>query len=297
MNKKILSTFLKGFAMGSVDIVPGISGGTMALILKIYSKIIKEIKSIDIVFLKNILQFKFKKAFSLIDAPFLISLFIGIITAIIALARIIDWLLTNHPVYLYSFFFGLIIISAFLLIPKRNISIKSITLLIVGFFIAAAISFLSPANTPETYLFIFLSGALAICAMILPGISGAFVLLLLGKYEFMISVLKNPSSLENIIIIIIFIFGCLVGLLSFSRFLNQLLKKHYHLTLMVLIGFMLGALNKIWPFKKIILDSQGLIAQERNIIPSLSVELIYALALCLAGILIGYLLGKIKSKP
>lgn len=285
--------------MGSVDIVPGISGGTMALILKIYQKIIDELKLFNLKFLKDILSFRFKKALKPIDWSFLISLFLGIITAIVSLARIISWALENYPVYLFSLFFGLIIISAILLIPKKNLKSSSIILLIIGFIIAWLISSLTPAQSPETYAFIFLSGALAICAMILPGISGAFILLLIGKYEFMISALKNPLTASNISIITIFILGCLTGLLAFSKFLSFLLKKYYQATLMLLIGFMLGALNKIWPFKIItktaIINNQEIIIQQKNILPQLNQELLITLVLMIVGTIIGLFLNKIKK--
>ncbi len=280
-NMDKIKTFLKGMAMGAVDIVPGISGGTMALILKIYSKLIYEIKLIDFIFLKEILKGKFKKAFERIDWKFLLSLFLGIITAIISLAGIIDWSLNNYPIYLYSFFFGLIIVSAFLLIPKK-MSLKNYLFLILGLIIAIIISTLSPAQSPDTYLFIFLSGALAICAMILPGISGAFILLLLGKYEFMIKALKDI----NILIISIFLLGCLIGILSFTKFLNYLLKKYYQPTLILLIGFMLGALYKIWPFKE----------NNKNIAPEINQELYIAIIFLILGIIIAYLLGKTGKK-
>lgn len=284
--------------MGTVDIIPGISGGTMALILKIYQKIIDELRSINFEFFKNILSFRFKKAFESIDWKFLLSLFLGIITAIISLARIVSWALENHPTYLFGFFFGLIIISAILLVPRENIKPLSIIFLIIGFVIAWLISSLTPAQSPETYGFIFLSGALAICAMILPGISGAFILLLIGKYEFMISALKNPLALENISIIIIFILGCLIGLLAFSKFLSFLLKKYYQITLMLLIGFMLGSLNKIWPFKIItktaIINNHEIIIQQKNILPQLNQELLITVTLMIIGIAIGLLLNKIK---
>ncbi len=286
--------------MGSVDIVPGISGGTMALILKIYQKIIDELRSINFEFFKNILSLRFKKAFNSIDWKFLLSLFLGIIIAIISLARIISWTLENYPIYLFSLFFGLIIISALLLIPKKNIKPLSIIFLILGFIIAWLISFLAPAQSPETYGFIFLSGALAICAMILPGISGAFILLLIGKYEFMISALKNPLAPENISIIIIFALGCLIGLLAFSKFLSFLLKRYYQTTLMLLIGFMLGALNKIWPFKEIletkIINNHEIIIRQKNIWPVINQELFIAIVLAITGIFIGILLNRIKRE-
>jgi putative membrane protein len=286
--KKRIATFLKGMAMGSVDIVPGMSGGSMALILKIYKKIIKEIKSLDLNFLKNILKFNFEKAFEKTDWAFLLSLFLGIITAIFSLSKIIDWSLSNYPTYLYSLFFGLIIASALLLMPKRKIKLKHFGLFLLGFILAWAVSVLSPANTPDTYSFIFISGVITICSMILPGISGAFILLLLGKYTFMISALKNPLSSNNIFFILIFILGCLVGLLLFSKILNYLINKYHKGSLMLLIGFMLGALNKIWPFK------EGL---GKNFMPEISNELLpLSFLLFLIGIFLAYNLSRIKRE-
>ncbi|HOZ53501.1 MAG TPA: DUF368 domain-containing protein [bacterium] len=297
--KKSIKTFLQGFAMGSVDIIPGISGGTMALILNIYTKIIDQIRLINLNFLKNVLKLKFKKAFESLDLNFLIFLILGIFVAIISLARVISWTLINYPTYLYSFFLGLILISAILLLPRKKIKTTEIFLLIFGFIIAWIISLATPASTPNTYLMILLSGAIAICTMILPGISGAFILLLLGKYEFIILLLKNPFYQNNLLFIIIFIIGCLIGLLSFSRFLNFLLKKYYQPTLMLLIGFMLGALNKIWPFKQTIenqfINNQETIIKQQNIWPTINKEFFISLGLIILGIILGFYISKIKK--
>ncbi len=284
--KKAFFTFLKGVAMGTVDIIPGVSGGTMALILKIYDKIIDQLQKINLVLLKNFLRGRFQLVFAQIDLRFLLALILGIGTAIMSLAHIISWGLEKYPIYLFSLFFGLIIASSILLIPRKNIKGASIIFLILGFIIAWIITSLTSANTPENYAFIFLSGSIAICAMILPGISGSFVLLLLGKYEFILNTIKNPFILNNLIIIIIFILGCIIGLLAFSRLLNFLLKKYYTPTLMLLIGFMLGSLNKIWPFK---------IAQ-KNVWPNINQEFFIALGLAILGIIIGYFLSKVKKE-
>lgn len=284
--KKAFFTFLKGVAMGTVDIIPGVSGGTMALILKIYDKIIDQLQKINLVLLKNFLRGRFQLVFAQIDLRFLLALILGIGTAIMSLAHIISWGLEKYPIYLFSLFFGLIIASSILLIPRKNIKGASIIFLILGFIIAWIITSLTSANTPENYAFIFLSGSIAICAMILPGISGSFILLLLGKYEFVLNAIKNPFILNNLIIIAIFIAGCVIGLLAFSRLLNFLLKKYYTPTLMLLIGFMLGSLNKIWPFK---------IAQ-KNVWPNINQEFFIALGLAILGIIIGYFLSKVKKE-
>lgn len=298
--KKFFSTFLKGLAMGTVDIIPGVSGGTMALILKIYDQIIEQLQLLNFKLLKSLLKGKFKEVFSQINWRFLLALFAGIITAIISLARVISWGLENYPVYLFSLFFGLIIISSILLIPFKKMKASSLLFLIVGFVIAWVISTFSPASTPENYAFIFLSGALAICAMILPGISGAFILLLLGKYEFMINALKNPFVGQNIFIILIFAIACVFGLIIFSKFLNFLLKKYYQATLLILIGFMLGSLNKIWPFKETlatkIINGQEIITKQQNVWPLINQEFFIALSLAALGIVLGYLLSRVKKE-
>jgi putative membrane protein len=249
--KNKLKIFLKGFAMGSVDIVPGISGGTMALILGIYQKIINELKNIDKEFIKFLLSFKFKKAFKKVDITFLLFLFLGIIVAIISLSKIISHLLENNSFYLYSFFFGLIIASIFIILPKKFFKDPKYLFIIPGIIIAWLISGGGVISSPNTYFNIFISGAIAICAMILPGISGSFVLLILDKYEFMINILRSPFSDNNFIFLSIFVLGCIVGLLSFVRLLSYFLKKYYKQSIAILIGFMAGALRKIWPFGKI----------------------------------------------
>jgi len=297
--KENFSTFLKGLAMGSVDIIPGISGGTMALILKIYTKIINELKLINFDFFKKIVQLKIKEAFLKIDWRFLLILFFGIITAIISLARIIDFTLKKYPEFLYSFFFGLILLSAILLARKEGLRNKYYFYILIGFILAWIISTLSPAQSPENYLFIFLSGSIAICAMILPGISGAFILMLLGKYEFMISALKNPFILNNFIIITIFLIGCIFGLLSFVKVLSYVIKNHYKTSLAILIGFMLGALNKIWPFKKtienIIIDNQEIVIKQKNILPETTEKIFFFILFFSLGFVVAYLIQKIEK--
>ncbi|MCK9438697.1 MAG: DUF368 domain-containing protein [Patescibacteria group bacterium] len=275
--KEKINIFLKGFAMGAVDIIPGISGGTMALILGIYEKIILELKKINFKNLKNLLSKK-QESKEKIDLNFLIWLFLGIITAIVSLAKLIHYLLQNYPNQLYGFFLGLILASIFLLLPKNFYKNKNYFFLIPGFIIAWLISSSGSLNSSNTYFNIFLSGFLAICAMILPGISGSFILLILGKYEFMISVLKNPFINNNLFYILIFAFGCLLGLLSFVKLLGFLFKKHKEQSLAVLIGFMAGALKKIWPFQELI--------NEKNLFINITPILLLIILGITAGVLI-----------
>lgn len=280
--KKKLTYFLKGFAMGSVDIIPGISGGTMALILGIYEKLIRELKLINFNFLKLLLKLKIKEAFSKINLSFLLPLFSGIVIAIVSLARLISYLLQDHESYLYSFFFGLIIASIFIILPKKFYKNKKYLFLIPGFIVAWLISGSNSISLGNTYLSILISGAIAICAMILPGISGSFILIILDKYDFMIDALKSPFSSNNPIYILFFVIGCLIGLLSFVRLLDFLFKKYKDLVMAILIGFMAGALRKIWPFGEV-----------ANI--EINNNFIIILLLVAAGVIIGTRISKIKK--
>ncbi len=249
--------FLKGMAMGGADVVPGVSGGTIAFISGIYLELLNSINSFDKNAIQLLLSWKISDLWKYVNGKFLITLLGGILVSVLSLAKVLHFLLNHHPIQLWSFFFGLIIISA--LVVSRQIIhwrapdiISGIAGIIIAFFLTGA----APAVTPDNYLFIFFSGAIAICAMILPGISGSFILLILGKYEFIIESVKD----FNIPVIAIFGLGCVVGLLSFSRLVSWLLKKYHNLTVALLAGFMIGSLNKIWPWKETIstrLNSKG----------------------------------------
>jgi len=239
--------FLKGMAMGAADVVPGVSGGTIAFITGIYQELIDSIKNVNAEALRKLFKEGIASAWSHINGNFLIVLFAGIITSIVSLAKGISYLLETYPILVWSFFFGLIVASAVLIsksIEKWNVG--TLLGLIIGIIIAYYITVASPAQTSEAYWFVFLSGALAICAMILPGISGSFILLLLGKYKF---ILGAVSELK-IGVILTFIAGCFVGLLTFARLLSYMFKHAHQLTIALLTGFMMGSLNKVWPWKE-----------------------------------------------
>ncbi len=254
--------------MGICDIIPGVSGGTIAFVTGIYQDLLASIAAIDKNFFRYLFTFQFKLALDKISFSFLIPLLLGIFTALVSTARLIHYLLENEKVYTWSFFFGLILASVFYLAKeikwkdKKNVIFFSIGM--IGAYIIVG---LIPITTPENYFFLFLCGVLAITAMILPGISGSFILLLLGKYHFVTYALRNPFLADNFLILIVFAVGCLVGLLSFSKLLNYLLNHHYQIMFALLSGFILGALRKIWPWK---LD-------EQNILPSLEVETFWAI--------------------
>lgn len=280
---------LKGVCMGSADIIPGVSGGTIALITGIYDKLLLAIKSANARWLRCLIEFDFKGALAQLHIRFLLSLFLGIGMALISLARLMNYLLHHQPVYTWSLFFGLIAASI-IVVGKTVDQWKPVTMIwfAVGVGFATLIVNMIPVSTPETHLFIFFSGLIAICAMILPGISGAFILLILGKYEFITACLKNPFLLTNMVVIVVFCAGCLVGLLGFSRVLSFLLNKYHAFTLSFLTGLMVGSMQKIWPWKEVtastIIRGKLHVLADRNILPaSLDGEVLAAVGLMVAG--------------
>jgi len=267
--RKYILLLLKGMSMGAADVVPGVSGGTIALITGIYRELVDSIKSVDIEAIKHLLNFRFAKFWERINGTFLIFVFGGILISVFSLASLLKYLLISYPVYTWSFFFGLIIASAVLVVRSiKDWRIVDFIALLAGIVIMFVITQFTPAETSEAYWFIFIAGAIAICAMILPGISGAFILLILGKYQF---VLTAVSDL-NIPVLLVFGLGLVSGLVGFSRVLSYLLNNYYRLTIVILSGFIIGSLNKIWPWKETLserLNSHGDMIPliQRNIIP------------------------------
>jgi putative membrane protein len=295
--KSRFNLFLKGLAMGSADIVPGVSGGTIAFITGIYEELINSIKSVDIDFVKDLFGLKFKIAFERINFNFLLPLFLGIATALISLAHIVSFMLENYRVYTWSFFFGLILASILFIGKKIKNPIGQGGIgLLLGIVFGYILVGLIPVETPNELWFIFVSGMIAISAMILPGISGSFILLLLSKYEYMINALKNPFIENNFLIIIIFISGCAVGVIAFSRVLSYMFKKHYNLTVAILTGLIIGSLRKIWPWKEVLesrmIHDELRVIDEMNILPNLNFELLGAVLLIIAGFILVTFLSK-----
>lgn len=250
--------YLKGVSMGCADVIPGVSGGTVAFITGIYEELINSIKSIDLDAFRLLFRFQLITFWKNINGNFLISILAGIVTSLLSLSKLMTYLLENHPISIWSFFFGLILVSSPLILHDiKRWNFFTVLSFILGIAIAYMITVLSPTQTPSNLFFIFFCGALAICAMILPGISGAFILLLIGKYEYMITALIN----FNIPVILVFVMGCFLGLLGFSHVLSWILTHYRFPTLAVLAGFMIGSLNKVWPWKEVIsfrLDHEGL---------------------------------------
>ena len=251
--RKAINLAIKGLCMGAADVIPGVSGGTIALITGIYEDLIGALRSIDTKVLQMLLTLDFKGVVAKVHVRFLLALFSGIIIAILSLARLMNYLLLNHPVTTWSLFFGLIAAST-VMIGKhvRNWFGKAGISFAAGIIAATFIVNLIPMHTPEDLWFIFFCGIVAICAMILPGISGAFILLILGKYEYVTGALKNPLLPQNLAVILVFCVGCAIGLLGFSRVLNYLLRKFHNLTLAFLAGLIAGSLQKIWPWKEVL---------------------------------------------
>ncbi len=296
---------LRGMGMGAADVVPGVSGGTIAFISGIYEELLDSIKSINFTALQKLFKEGVGAFWKHINGNFLVALFAGIFISVVTLAQIIGKLLLTHPVLVWSFFFGLIVASAIFVAGKiKKWNAPTIIAAIVGTAVAYFITVVTPAETTEAWWFVFLSGALAICAMILPGISGSFILLLLGKYQFVLAAVNEVK----VNVLLLLAFGAAIGLLSFSNLLSWLLKKYHNFTIALLAGFMVGSLNKIWPWKITIetyLDSHGepqpLI--EKNVFPlvyeqqtGFESQFIFALILAIIGFVIIWQVEKIANK-
>lgn len=289
--KDYAALVLKGMGMGAADVVPGVSGGTIAFIVGIYDELIDSIKSINLESLKLFFTGKFRDFFISINAGFLISVLLGIGISVFSLAKIITWLLTDHPILVWSFFFGLVLASTWFVSKDiKERTWKTLLSFVAGVGIAYYITVATPAETPSNLLFIFLCGAIAICAMILPGISGSFILVLLGKYFFVMDAVKSL----DLVVIAVFGAGACVGITSFSRILSYALKHFRNITLSVLTGFMLGSLNKVWPWKESVLNGDDSIVLEHNVLPNdLFIE---SIILMVIGFVLVYLLEKLSSR-
>lgn len=251
--KDYLLVAVKGACMGASDVIPGVSGGTIAFITGIYDNLIGSLNSINKTALQLFFSGRFKDFWKHINGNFLLSLFCGILISVLSLAGLMQYLLENHPIQTWAFFFGLIVASSiFILRGIDGWNLKTILFLVFGVILGIVVCTLSPTTTPDALWFIFLSGAIAICAMILPGISGSFILLILGKYQYIMSTISGLTSGEaigdNLLVLCVFAVGAVCGILAFSRFLHWLLGKYNKETLLVLAGFIIGSLVKVWPW-------------------------------------------------
>lgn len=303
--KDYITIALKGCAMGAADVIPGVSGGTIAFISGIYEELINSIKSVDLEALKLLSRFEIKALWKKVNGNFLLAVLSGVVISIVSLAKVMTYLLANHPIMVWSFFFGLIIASAILVFKEiKKFNLLSAISILVGTIVAYYITVASPAQTPTDWWFIILCGAVAICAMILPGISGSFILLLMGKYLYILNAL---SSVE-LVTISLFITGAAIGIVSFSHILSWLLKNYHTATVSLLTGFMVGSLNKIWPWKEVVettLNSHGerIPLVEHNVSPAQyeallgeSSMLLPACAMAVVGFMTIYTIEKVGER-
>lgn len=290
----------KGFCMGGADIIPGVSGGTIAFITGIYTQLVDAIRSFDIAFVRKLVTFDLSGALAEVHLRFLACLLFGILTAVVSMARVMNYMLHTHPVEIWSLFFGLICASIYVV----GREIKPFDTGSAGFVLLGAVGSyglvgMIPVSTPETLPFIFLCGSIAICAMILPGISGAFLLLMLGKYEFVTRALKNPFVMDNLMIIAVFSAGAGVGIVLFSRVLHYLLHKWQAATISVLTGFMIGALRKVWPWKDVLesvtIRGKEHVLREQNVMPDIfGIEFYVAVGLAVVGVAVVLVLDRLS---
>lgn len=282
--------------MGAADVVPGVSGGTIAFIVGIYEELINSIKSINTENLRLLFRGQFSSFWEGINANFLLSIVLGIGISIFSLAKIITYLLVNQPILVWAFFFGLVLASTWFVAKEiKQWQVKTAVSFVIGAVLAYYITVATPAETPTHPLFIFLCGAIAICAMILPGISGSFILVLLGKYFYIMEAVKS----FRITVMLTFMAGAVIGITTFSRVLSFALRRFHDATIALLSGFMLGSLNKVWPWKETIetyTDSHGVVKPlvEQNIAPN--TQVIEAVGLMILGFTLVYALEKLSTR-
>lgn len=295
--KSYIRLFLTGFAMGTADLIPGVSGGTIAFLSGIYEELIYSIKFVTGDVMKIALKGRLIKAVKMVPYKFLVPVAVGLFSAIFLLAKTLSYLLEHYPVYVWAFFFGLVIAST-LIVMKRVVKWDISDIL--GFVIAAVITYfvvgLVSVETPATLPVFFLSGMIAIVAMILPGISGSYILLLLGKYQQVLAAVTSKDFLT----LIVFALGAVVGLSLFSRLLSWLFAKHHDISVAILSGIMLGSVRKIWPWKETIMtriNSHGVEVPivEKNILPqAFDVTVIFAFGLMIGAFLLIFYFDKLQ---
>lgn len=291
---------LKGVAMGAADVVPGVSGGTIAFISGIYEELIISINNIKPSLIATLRQKGFKVFWEQLNGSFLLALFTGIFISLFSLATLVSWLLENQPILLWSFFFGLVAASIFFVgkeIKKWNMS--TLIFFVSGTVIAYFITQLPPNENVESLPYLFFSGALAVCAMILPGISGAFILVLLGSYKTILDAVHERDILTIVTVAV----GAVFGLLSFARLLKWMFKNYRNATLALLTGFILGSLGKIWPWKKVletkVFDEKIITVKEQNVSPFAfegDNQLMLALIIAIIGFSLIFILERAASK-
>lgn len=291
----------KGFCMGGADIIPGVSGGTIAFITGIYTQLVDAIRSFDVALVRRLAVFDLPGALAGVHLRFLVCLLFGILTAVVGMARVMHYMLNYHPVEIWSLFFGLILASIYVVGREiRPMDPANAGFVLLGAVFSYGLVGMIPVTTPEELWFIFLCGSIAICAMILPGISGAFLLLMLGKYEYVTGALKNPFDGGNLLILGVFSAGAIAGIIVFSRLLHYLLHRWQSPTVAVLTGFMIGALRKVWPWKEVLesvtIRGKEHVLRAENVAPGLDGQLAVAIVLVLLGGAVVLLLDRVSRR-
>lgn len=237
---------LKGFGMGAANVVPGVSGGTIALLTGIYSDIVGALNAVtEKETWKSLLHGRFREFWRLIKGDFLVALLVGVLLSVFSLAKLVTWCLTYYPILTWAFFFGLILASAVVMVRGiKDFRGADLIPAVIGLALGLVICTMSPTKTTDDIWFIFLCGAISICAMILPGISGSFILLVMGKYHYIMQAITDL----NWPVIIVFGVGCVVGILAFAKLLHWLLARWERQTMLVLLGFVFGSLVRVWPW-------------------------------------------------
>ena len=290
--REYIAHFLKGFAMGVANVIPGVSGGTIAFLTGIFERLINALKSFDVEAVRLLLKFKFKEFTQHVDFGFLVAVFLGVGVSIISVAKLLEFLFQSYPVYVWSFFFGLILVSVWFVGKSiGKIDVPAAISFVAGAVVAFGLSVMNPATENTAFWYLIICGAVAICSMILPGLSGSFVLILMGNYQLIM--IYAVSHFDMGIIIPVGI-GVVVGLLAFSHFLSWLLSRYARQTMAVLTGFIFGSLGTIWPWKNpvyLMQDGVEVLKNDKPIIQSyqmyfpqeFSVEVVVAILLMIAG--------------
>lgn len=283
MNQYI-ANFLKGMGVGSANVIPGVSGGTIALITGIFERLIDALKSLNLTAIKLFFTCKFKEFAKHTDLCFLVSVGSGVVVAILTIARLFEFMFENYPIYLWSFFFGMILVSIYYVgITIEKFNWKVIVSFIIGTAIALFIAFGTPAKENSNFIYLVICGAVATCSMILPGLSGSFVLVLMGNYQLIMIDAVNDLNLKILLPVVL---GGVVGLLAFSHLLSWIFKNYRDITIAVLTGFILGSMPIIWPWKNDVITyfgSEAKVTGYEYFFPEFNMEFAIALVIMLIG--------------
>ena len=291
---------LKGFAMGAANVIPGVSGGTIALITGIYVEFINTLKNFNLKALKLLFKFKFKELFEYINLPFIMSLGLGVLLSLFTIAKLFEYLFEHHPIYIWSFFFGLILASVYFVGKTvKKWSMVNILWFIFGAVVAAGISFMNQIAENDNLLYVLLCGVVGISGMMLPGLSGSFILIIMGNYRLL---MVEAISDFNVVLLSVFVVGSVAGMLAFSHVLSWILSKFFNATIAILTGFILGSVSIIWPWKNPVefiekADGEMVPVRYEHFIPEqMNTETLIAIGLILSGIGCIYLIEKLAKK-